>query len=53
MQLKFETLIDFSHYEKRNLIQYFELFKILLRKNEKVDILNIDAKLIDLQKKMF
>lgn len=47
---QFETLIDFSHYEKKKFNSLFELFKILLEKNEKIDILNIDAKLIDFQK---
>ena len=48
--IQFETLIDFSHYEKRKFNNIFELFKNLLEKNETIDILNIDAKLIDLQK---
>ena len=47
---QFETLIDFSHYEKKKFNSIFELFKNLLEKNETVDIVNIDAKLIDLQK---
>lgn len=47
---QFETLIDFSHYEKKKFNSLFELFKILLEKNEKIEILNIDAKLIDFQK---
>lgn len=47
---QFETLIDFSHYEKKKFNSIFELFKNLLEKNEIVDIVNIDAKLIDLQK---
>ena len=47
---QFETLIDFSHYEKKKFNSLFELFKNLLEKNEKVDILNIDATLIDFQK---
>ena len=47
---QFETLIDFSHYEKKKFNSIFELFKNLLEKNETVNILNIDAKLIDLQK---
>ena len=49
---QFEALIDFSHYEKRKFNSIFDLFKNLLEKNETVDILNIDAKLIDLQKDM-
>ncbi len=48
--IQFETLIDFSHYEKRKFNNIFELFKNLLEKNETIDIVNIDAKLIDLQK---
>jgi exodeoxyribonuclease V beta subunit len=47
---QFETLIDFSHYEKKKFNSIFELFKNLLEKNETIDIVNIDAKLIDLQK---
>ena len=47
---QFETLIDFSHYEKKKFNSLFDLFKNLLEKNEKVDILNIDATLIDFQK---
>ena len=43
-------MIDFSHYEKKKFNSLFELFKNLLEKNEKVDILNIDATLIDFQK---
>ncbi len=49
---QFEALIDFSHYEKRKFNSIFDLFKNLLEKNETIDILNIDAKLIDLQKDM-
>ena len=49
---QFESLIDFSHYEKRKFNSIFDLFKNLLEKNETIDILNIDAKLIDLQKDM-
>ena len=49
---QFETLIDFSHYEKKKFNSIFDLFKNLLEKNETIDILNIDAKLIDLQKDM-
>ena len=47
---QFETLIDFSHYEKKKFNSLFELFKNLLEKNEKVDIVDIDATLIDFQK---
>ena len=47
---QFETLIDFSHYEKRKFNNIFELFKDLLEKNEKIEPLNIDVTLIDLQK---
>jgi exodeoxyribonuclease V beta subunit len=49
---QFEALIDFSHYEKKKFNSIFDLFKNLLEKNETIDILNIDAKLIDLQKDM-
>ncbi len=47
---QFETLIDFSLYEKKKFNSLIDLFKILIEKNEKVDILNIDATLINLQK---
>lgn len=47
---QFETLIDFSHYEKKKFNSIFDLFKKLLEKNETVEVLNIDAKLIELQK---
>ena len=38
---------------KKKFNSIFELFKNFLKKNEKVDILNIDAKLIDFQKESF
>ncbi len=47
---QFDTLIDFSLYEKKKFNSLLDLFKILIEKNEKVDILDIDAKLINLQK---
>ncbi|MBS9782549.1 MAG: RecB-like helicase [Arcobacter sp.] len=47
---QFETLIDFSLYEKKKFNSLIDLFKILIEKNEKVDIVNIDATLINLQK---
>ncbi|MGM0518818.1 MAG: RecB-like helicase [Campylobacterota bacterium] len=50
-QEQFDILVDFSIYENRKFNSLFELFKTLLEKNETIDIVNIDAKLIDLQKK--
>ena len=47
---QFDTLIDFSLYEKKKFNSIFELFKILLEKNEKIQPLNIDGSLINLQK---
>jgi exodeoxyribonuclease V beta subunit len=47
---QFETLIDFSLYEKKKFNSIFELFKNLLEKNETIDIVNIDTSLINLQK---
>ena len=47
---QFDTLIDFSIYEKKKFNSIFELFKNLLEKNETIDIVNIDVKLINLQK---
>ena len=47
---QFETLIDFSLYEKKKFNSIFDLFKNLLEKNETCEIVNIDATLIDLQK---
>lgn len=47
---QFETMIDFSLYEKKKYNSIFELFKNLLEKNENIDIVNIDASLIGLQK---
>jgi len=46
----FDTLIDFSLYEKKKFNSIFDLFKNLLEKNEKIDLVNIDAKLINVQK---
>lgn len=47
---QFDTLIDFSLYEKKKFNSIFELFKILLEKNEKIEPVNIDGSLINLQK---
>ncbi len=47
---QFETLIDFSLYEKKKFNSVFGLFKNLLEKNEDIKTINIDATLIDLQK---
>lgn len=47
---QFDTLINFSIYEKKKFNSIFDLFKNLLEKNETIDIVNIDVKLINLQK---
>ncbi|MCG3693347.1 RecB-like helicase [Aliarcobacter butzleri] len=46
----FETLIDLSFYEKKKFNSIFELFKTILEKNEDIEVINIDASLIELQK---
>ncbi|MFW3412891.1 RecB-like helicase [Aliarcobacter butzleri] len=46
----FQTLIDLSFYEKKKFNSIFELFKIILEKNEDIEVINIDASLIELQK---
>ncbi len=46
----FDKLIDFSLYEKKKYSSLFDIFKNLLEKNETIEILNIDASLIALQK---
>ena len=50
-QKQFDTLVDFSIYENKKFNSLFDLFKQMLEKNEKIDIVNIDGKLLDLQKK--
>ncbi len=49
-QNQFDTLVDFSLYERKKFNSLFDLFKVLLEKNEKIDIVNIDASLLKLQK---
>lgn len=46
----FQTLIDLSFYEKKKFNSIFELFKTILEKNEDIEVINIDANLIELQK---
>ncbi|MFX4218883.1 RecB-like helicase [Aliarcobacter butzleri] len=46
----FQTLIDLSFYEKKKFNSIFELFKTILEKNENIEVINIDASLIELQK---
>jgi exodeoxyribonuclease V beta subunit len=48
---QFDTLIDFSIYEKKKFNSIFDLFKSILEKNEMIEIVNIDPKLINVQKK--
>ncbi|WP_108061740.1 RecB-like helicase [Poseidonibacter lekithochrous] len=47
---QFDALINFSLYEKKKFNSIFDLFKNLLEKNETIDTVNIDAKLINIQK---
>ncbi|WP_419777380.1 RecB-like helicase [Malaciobacter marinus] len=47
----FDKLIEFSWYENKKFNSLFDLFKLLLEKNEDIDVVCIDAKLIPLQKK--
>ena len=46
----FKELVEFSLYEKKKFNSIFELFKILIEKNEKINPIEIDAKLINLIK---
>lgn len=46
----FQTLIDLSFYEKKKFNSIFELFKTIFEKNEDIEVINIDARLIELQK---
>lgn len=48
----FQTLIDLSFYEKKKFNSIFELFKTILEKNEDIEVINIDASLIELQKEI-
>ena len=47
---EFDKLIDFSLYENKKFGSLFSLFKILIEKNENVDVVKIDDELIFLQK---
>lgn len=47
----FDKLIEFSWYENKKFNSLFELFKLLLEKNEDIEVVNIDSSLIPLQKK--
>lgn len=47
---QFDSLIDFSIYEKKKFNSIFDLFKNLLEKNENIEIVDIDTKLINVQK---
>src|SRR5574344_893904 len=46
----FKELVEFSLYEKKKFNSIFELFKILIEKNENINPVEIDAKLINLIK---
>ena len=47
---QFDQLIDFSLYENKKFGSLFSLFKILIEKNEHIEIIKIDTELITLQK---
>ncbi len=47
---QFDSLIDFSLYEKKKFNSIFDLFKNLLEKNENIEIVDIDSELINVQK---
>jgi exodeoxyribonuclease V beta subunit len=47
---EFEKLIQFSFHESKKFNSIFDLFKILLEKNDTIDSVNIDNSLIALQK---
>ena len=46
----FDDLIEFALYENRKFNSIFDIFKVLLEKNEKYKSVNIDASLINIQK---
>ncbi len=46
----FDKLIEFSFVESKKFNSIFDLFKILLEKNDNVDMVNIDLSLLSLQK---
>ncbi|NQY95283.1 MAG: UvrD-helicase domain-containing protein, partial [Campylobacteraceae bacterium] len=47
---EFDKLIDFSLYENKKFGSLTSIFKILIEKNEKIDLVKIDSELISLQK---
>jgi len=47
---QFDKLIDFALYENKKFGSLTSIFKILIEKNEKIDLVNIDSELIALQK---
>jgi len=46
----FDKLVDFQIYEKKKYNSLFTIFQNLLEKNEKIETVNIDSSLINLQK---
>ncbi len=46
----FDKLIEFSWYENKKFNSLFELFKLLIEKNETITTVNVDTTLITLQK---
>lgn len=47
----FDKLIDFSLYEDKKLNSLFSLFKLLIEKNEKFEVIHIEENLVNLQKR--
>lgn len=47
----FDKLVDFQIYEKKKYSSLFDIFQNLLEKNEEIETVDIDASLINLQKK--
>lgn len=47
----FDKLVDFQFYEKKKYGSLFDIFQNLLEKNEEIETINVDASLINLQKK--
>lgn len=46
----FKDLVEFSLYEKKKFNSIFELFKSLIEKNENINFMDVDAKLLDVVK---
>ncbi|WP_198305067.1 RecB-like helicase [Arcobacter vandammei] len=49
-ETSFRELVEFSLYERKKFNSIFDLFKILIEKNEKINPIEIDAKLLNIVK---